>query len=52
MATGSDRPEASSAEVHVLFAGYVNFTTAVGRVASTVAFVRDGEVLLSKSCVV
>ncbi len=44
MATGSDRPEASSAEVHILFAGYVNFTTAVGRVASTVAFVRDGDV--------
>ena len=44
MSTGSDRPEASSAEVHVLFAGYVNFTTAVGRVASTVAFVRDGDV--------
>jgi glyoxylase-like metal-dependent hydrolase (beta-lactamase superfamily II) len=44
MATGSDRPEASSAEVHVLFAGYVNFITAVGRVTSTVAFVRDGDV--------
>jgi glyoxylase-like metal-dependent hydrolase (beta-lactamase superfamily II) len=46
MATGSDRPEASSAEVHVLFAGYVNKsrTSPVDRIASTVAFVRDGEV--------
>ena len=46
MTTGSDRPEASSAEVHVLFAGYVNTssTSTVSRIASTVAFVRDGEV--------
>jgi glyoxylase-like metal-dependent hydrolase (beta-lactamase superfamily II) len=27
-----------------MFAGYANFTTAVGRVASTVAFVWDGDV--------
>jgi len=46
MTTGSDRPKASSAEVHVLFSGYVNISTtlAVSRVASTVTFVRDGEV--------
>jgi glyoxylase-like metal-dependent hydrolase (beta-lactamase superfamily II) len=46
MGTGSDRPEASSAEVHVLFAGYVHKSTtaAVSRIASTVTFVRDGEV--------
>jgi glyoxylase-like metal-dependent hydrolase (beta-lactamase superfamily II) len=46
MGTGSDRPEASSAEVHVLFSGYVNksTTSAVSRIASTVTFVRDGEV--------
>src|SRR5215472_13414326 len=46
MAIGSDRPQASSAEVHVLFAGYVNKsrTSPVDRIASTVAFVRDGEV--------
>jgi glyoxylase-like metal-dependent hydrolase (beta-lactamase superfamily II) len=46
MATGSDRPEASSAEVHVLFAGYMNpsRTSTEGRIASTVSFVREGEV--------
>src|SRR5215469_4303199 len=46
MATGSDRPKASLAEVHILFSGYVNQSTTpeVSRVASTVAFVRDGEV--------
>ena len=46
MAPGSDRPEASSAEVQVLFAGYVNIssTSTVSRIASTVAFVRDGDV--------
>jgi glyoxylase-like metal-dependent hydrolase (beta-lactamase superfamily II) len=46
MATGSDRPEASSAQVHVLFAGYVNRsrTSTVSRIASTVSFVRDGEI--------
>src|SRR5215471_8533657 len=46
MATGSDRPQASSAEVHVLFAGYVNTsrTSPVDRIAATVSFVRDGEV--------
>ena len=46
MKTGSDRPGASSAEFHVLFNGYVKggSNPAVGRVASTVAFARDGEV--------
>jgi glyoxylase-like metal-dependent hydrolase (beta-lactamase superfamily II) len=46
MATGSDRPGASLADVHILFSGYVNRSTtpAVSRIASTVAFVRDGDV--------
>jgi glyoxylase-like metal-dependent hydrolase (beta-lactamase superfamily II) len=38
MVTGSDIPMASSAEVHILFNGYVD-----ERVASTVGFVRDGD---------
>ena len=38
MATDNERPTASSAEVHILFNGYVG-----ERVASTVAFVRDGD---------
>jgi len=37
MVTNSDKPLASSAEVHILFNGYVG-----ERVASTVTFVRDG----------
>lgn len=37
MVTNSDRPAASSAEVHILFNGYIS-----ERVASTVGFVRDG----------
>jgi glyoxylase-like metal-dependent hydrolase (beta-lactamase superfamily II) len=46
MTTGDDRPGASLAEVHILFNGYANEGDApsVSRVASTVAFVRDGEV--------
>ncbi|MBV9231848.1 MAG: MBL fold metallo-hydrolase [Chloroflexi bacterium] len=46
MTTHSDRPGASLAEVHILFNGYANegSTPAVSRVASTVAFVRDGAV--------
>ena len=36
-----DRPAASSAEVHILFQGYVG-----ERVASTISFVRDGEALV------
>ena len=46
MGTESDRPLASSAEVHILFNGYVDDTDVptVSRVASTVAFVRDGNV--------
>ncbi len=39
MANESDLPMASLAEVHILFEGYVG-----ERVASTVAFVREGEV--------
>ena len=44
MAT-SDRPGASSAEVHILFNGYVNedANPGVSRVASTVAYVREGD---------
>lgn len=38
MVTNSDRPAALSAEVHILFNGYAD-----ERVASTVAFVRDGD---------
>src|SRR5260370_16878984 len=46
MATGSDRPGASSAEVHMLFNGYADegATPTTSRVASTVAFVREGDV--------
>src|SRR6266702_6040529 len=46
MATESDRPGTSSAEVHILFNGYANesTTSTVDRVASTVGFVRDGNV--------
>src|SRR5258707_5489389 len=39
MITSSDRPAASSAEVHILFNGYVS-----EHVASTVGFVRDGDI--------
>ncbi len=39
MVTHSDKPLASSAEVYILFNGYVG-----ERVASTVAFVRDGDI--------
>jgi glyoxylase-like metal-dependent hydrolase (beta-lactamase superfamily II) len=46
MAIGNDRPQTSSAEVHILFNGYVNDSTnpEVSRVASTVAYVREGDV--------
>ena len=46
MTTGSDRPGASSAEVHILFNGYINDgdTPETSRVASTVAFAREGDV--------
>jgi glyoxylase-like metal-dependent hydrolase (beta-lactamase superfamily II) len=46
MATGSDRPGASSAEVHMLFNGYADegATPTTSRVASTVALVREGDV--------
>ena len=43
---GSDRPRAALAEVHILFHGYARAgdTPSVSRVASTVAFVREGDV--------
>ncbi len=41
MAAEQDRPAASSAEVHILFQGYVG-----ERVASTISFVRDGDALV------
>ncbi len=51
MTAESDRPESSLAEFHLLFSGYVNpiTTSALGRItggrfASTVSFVRDGEI--------
>jgi len=46
MAASSDRPGASSAEVYILFNGYVQQSgdPEMSRVASTVAFVREGEV--------
>jgi glyoxylase-like metal-dependent hydrolase (beta-lactamase superfamily II) len=46
MTTGNDGPEASLAEVHLLFHGYANEGDApsLSRVASTVAFVREGDV--------
>ena len=42
MTAESDRPESSLAEFHLLFSGYVN--QAQGRIASTVSFVREGEI--------
>ena len=46
MTTDKDRPGASLAEVHILFHGYAKAgdTPSVSRVASTVAFVREGDV--------
>lgn len=46
MTISSDRPRASVAEVHILFNGYAKDgdTPEVSRVASTVAFVREGDV--------
>ena len=46
MTTNSDQLRASSAEVHILFHGYAEDgdTPEVSRVASTVAFVREGDV--------
>lgn len=46
MTTSNDRPGASFAEVHLLFQGYAREgdSPSVSRVASTVAFVREGEV--------
>src|SRR5690348_12500347 len=41
MTAEQDRPAASSAEVHILFQGYVG-----ERVASTISFVRDGDALV------
>jgi glyoxylase-like metal-dependent hydrolase (beta-lactamase superfamily II) len=46
MTTRDDRPRASTAQVHILFNGYVEGSAdpTVNRVASSVAFVRDGDV--------
>jgi glyoxylase-like metal-dependent hydrolase (beta-lactamase superfamily II) len=46
LTTGNDRPRAALAEVHILFQGYAREgdTPSVSRVASTVAFVREGDV--------
>jgi glyoxylase-like metal-dependent hydrolase (beta-lactamase superfamily II) len=46
MTTVSDRPAASQAEVHILFNGYAKEgdTPSESRVASTIAFVREGDV--------
>lgn len=46
MTTGSDQPAGSAAEVHILFNGYAEDGNRpeVSRVASTVAFVREGDV--------
>ena len=45
MTTGSDRPRTSSAEAHILFNGYADDgdTPTTSKVASTVAFVREGD---------
>jgi glyoxylase-like metal-dependent hydrolase (beta-lactamase superfamily II) len=46
MSEDTDRPGSSSAEVHILFNGYAKDgdTPTVSQVASTVGFVRDGDV--------
>lgn len=46
MTTSDDRPGANQAEVHVLWNGYASegSTPNTSRVASTVAFVRDGDI--------
>jgi glyoxylase-like metal-dependent hydrolase (beta-lactamase superfamily II) len=46
LTTGNDRPRAALAEVHILFHGYAREgdTPSVSRVASTVAFVCEGDV--------
>ena len=46
MAGDKDRPDSSTAEVHILFNGYakVGDTPTASYVASTVGFVRDGDV--------
>src|ERR1051326_7341772 len=46
MTTDNDRPRASSAEVHILFHGYAKNgdSPEVSRVASSVAFVHEGDV--------
>jgi len=45
MSENTDRPDSSTAEVHILFNGYAKDgdTPTVSRVASTVGFVRDGD---------
>ncbi len=46
MSEDTDRPGSSTAEVHILFNGYAKDgdTPTISRVASTVGFVRDGDV--------
>ena len=46
MSEDIDRPDSSSAEVHILFNGYAKDgdTTTANYVASTVGFIRDGDV--------
>ena len=44
MTAHGDRPPARTAEVHVLFSGYIDLTTLPYSVASTVSYVRDGDV--------
>jgi glyoxylase-like metal-dependent hydrolase (beta-lactamase superfamily II) len=43
MAVDHDRPAGASAEIHVLFDGYVNTDVSPFSVASTVSYVRDGD---------
>ncbi len=44
MASNADRPAAESAKVHMLFNGYVDTGVSPFSVASSIAFVRDGDV--------
>jgi glyoxylase-like metal-dependent hydrolase (beta-lactamase superfamily II) len=46
MAARDDRPAGNSAEIHVLFDGYVDLDASPFSVASTVSYVRDGEAKL------
>ena len=44
MASNADRPAAASAKVQMLFNGYVDTGVSPFSVASSIAFVRDGDV--------